>query len=381
MMTYNRWSTFALMGALTFACLTQAFAQKETSKVKKQAYGKMPNGAAVELYTLTNAKGMQAGIITYGGTVVSLTAPDRNGKYADVVLGMDDLAGYMKATAFFGALIGRYGNRIGHAQFTLEGKTHKLPANDGPNTLHGGPAGFDKHVWSALPGSSADGETLELTYVSKDGEEGFPGTLTTKVVYSLTNNNELKIDYTATTDKPTVVNLTNHSYFNLAGQGEGDVLTHEVMIDAARFTPVDATLIPTGELRPVAGTPFDFTKPTAVGARIEAADEQIKFGKGYDHNWVLNKGAGGLTKAAEVHETKSGRVMEVWTTEPALQFYTGNFLDGTLHGKGKTYVRRGALCMETQHYPDSPNQPAFPSTELKPGATYHTTTVYRFSAR
>jgi aldose 1-epimerase len=381
MMTYNRWSTFALMGALTLACLTQAFAQKETSKVKKQAYGKMPNGAAVELYTLTNAKGMQAGIITYGGTVVSLTAPDRNGKFADVVLGMDDLAGYMKATAFFGALIGRYGNRIGHAQFTLEGKVHKLPANDGPNTLHGGPAGFDKHVWSAVPGSSAEGETLELTYVSKDGEAGFPGTLTSKVVYTLTANNELKIDYTATTDKPTVVNLTNHSYFNLAGQGEGDILAHEVMIDADRYTPVDATLIPTGELRPVAGTPFDFTKPTAVGARIEAADEQIKFGKGYDHNWVLNKGAGGLTKAAEVHEQKSGRVMEVWTTEPALQFYTGNFLDGTLHGKGKTYVRRGALCMETQHYPDSPNQPSFPSTELKPGATYHTTTVYRFSAR
>jgi aldose 1-epimerase len=369
------------LGALTLACLTQASAQKETSKVKKQAYGKMPNGAAVELYTLTNAKGMQAGIITYGGTVVSLTAPDRNGKYADVVLGMDDLAGYMKATAFFGAIIGRYGNRIGHAQFTLEGKVHKLPANDGPNTLHGGPAGFDKHVWGAVPGSSADGETLELTYVSKDGEAGFPGTLTAKVVYTLTANNELKIDYTATTDKPTVVNLTNHSYFNLAGQGEGDVLAHEVMIDAARFTPVDATLIPTGELRPVAGTPFDFTKPTAVGARIEAADEQIKFGMGYDHNWVLNKGAGGLTKAAEVHETKSGRVMEVWTTEPAVQFYTGNFLDGTLHGKGKTYVRRGALCMETQHYPDSPNQPSFPSTELKPGATYHTTTVYRFSTR
>jgi aldose 1-epimerase len=381
MMTYNRWSTFALMGALTLACLTQAFAQKETSKVKKQAYGKMPSGAAVELYTLTNAKGMQAGIITYGGTVVSLTAPDRNGKYADVVLGMDDLAGYMKATAFFGAIIGRYGNRIGHAQFTLEGKAHKLPANDHANTLHGGPAGFDKQVWKAVPGSSADGETLELTYVSKDGEEGFPGTLTTKVVYTLTANNELKIDYTATTDKPTVVNLTNHSYFNLAGQGEGDILAHEVTIDAARFTPVDSGLIPTGELRPVAGTPFDFTKPTAVGARIDAADEQIKFGMGYDHNWVLNKGAGGLTKAAEVHEKKSGRVMEVWTTEPALQFYTGNFLDGTLHGKGKTYARRGALCMETQHYPDSPNQPSFPSTELKPGATYHTTTVYRFSAR
>ena len=385
MMSYNRWSTLALLGALTLACLTQACAKKETSDVKndvkKQAYGKMPDGSAVELYTLTNAKGMQAGIITYGGTVVSLTAPDRNGKYADVVLGMDDLAGYMKTTAFFGAIIGRYGNRIGHAQFSLDGRVYKLPANDGPNTLHGGPAGFDKRVWSAVPGTSADGQTLELTYISQEGEAGFPGTLTSKVVYTLTAKNELKIDYTATTDKPTVVNLTNHSYFNLAGAGEGDILTHEVMIDAASFTPVDSTLIPTGELRPVAGTPFDFTKPTAVGARIEANDEQIKFGKGYDHNWVLNKGAGGLTKAAEVHETRSGRVMEVWTTEPGLQFYTGNFLDGTLQGKGKTYVRRGALCMETQHYPDSPNQPSFPSTELKPGATYHTTTVYRFSAK
>jgi aldose 1-epimerase len=381
MMTYNRWSTFALLGALTLACLTQASAQKETSKVNKQAYGNMPDGTAVELYTLTNAKGMQAGIITYGGTVVSLTAPDRNGKYADVVLGADDLAGYQRGSAFFGALIGRYGNRIGHAQFTLDGKAYKLPGNDNGNTLHGGPAGFDKHVWSAVPGTSADGETLELTYVSKDGEAGFPGTLKCKVVYTLTANNELKIDYTATTDKPTVVNLTNHSYFNLAGQGEGDILAHEVMIDAARFTPVDGTLIPTGELRPVAGTPFDFTKPTAVGARIEAADEQIKFGGGYDHNWVLNKGKGGLTKAAEVHETKTGRVMEVWTTEPGLQFYTGNFLNSRLHGKGKTYMRRGGLCMETQHYPDSPNKPSFPSTELKPGELYHTTTIYRFSAR
>jgi aldose 1-epimerase len=381
MMSYNRWSTFALIGALTLACLTQACATKETSDVKKQAYGKMPDGAEVELYTLTNANGMQAGIITYGGTVVSLTAPDRNGKYADVVLGMDDLAGYMKATAFFGALIGRYGNRIGHAQFSLDGNTYKLPANDNGNMLHGGPAGFDKRVWSAMPGSSADGQTLELTYVSKDGEAGFPGTLTSKVVYTLTAKNELKIDYSATTDKPTVVNLTNHSYFNLAGQGESDILGHEVMIDADRYTPVDDHLIPTGELRPVAGTPFDFTKPTAIGARIEANDEQIRFGKGYDHNWVLNKAAGGLTKAAEVHEAKSGRVMEVWTTEPALQFYTGNFLDGTLKGKGKTYIRRGAFCMETQHYPDSPNKPAFPSTELKPGETYRTTTLYRFSTR
>jgi len=389
MMTYNRWSTLALAGALALACFTQACGTKETPEVKteaktdikKQAYGKTPDGAAVDLYTLSNANGMQAGILTYGGTVASLTAPDRNGKYADVVLGMDDLAGYMKATAFFGALIGRYGNRIGHAEFKLDGVTYKLPANDNGNTLHGGPAGFDKKVWSAVPGNSADGQTLELTVVSKDGDAGFPGTLTAKVTYTLTTKNELKIDYTATTDKPTVVNLTNHSYFNLAGQGEGDVLTHEVMINADRFTPVDDKLIPTGELRPVAGTPFDFTKPTAIGARIEANDEQLKFGKGYDHNWVLNKPAEGLTKAAEVHESKTGRVMEVWTTEPALQFYTGNFLDGSLQGKGKTYNRRGAFCMETQHYPDSPNKPAFPTTELKPGATYKTTTLYRFTAR
>jgi aldose 1-epimerase len=306
-MSYSPRSKFALLGALTLACFMQACATKETSDVKndaknevkndvkKQAFGKTPDGADVDLYTLTNANGMQAGIITYGGTVVSLTAPDRNGKFADVVLGLDDVAAYTKATAFFGALIGRYGNRIGHAQFTLDGQTYHLPANDNGNTLHGGPAGFDKHVWTAVPGAGADGQTLELNTVSKDGEAGFPGTLNAKVVYTLTAKNELKIDYSATTDKDTVVNLTNHSYFNLAGQGEGDVLAHEVMINADRFTPVDVHLIPTGELRPVAGTPFDFTKPTAIGARIEAKDEQIKFGKGYDHNWVLNKPSEGLT--------------------------------------------------------------------------------------
>jgi aldose 1-epimerase len=379
MMSYIRWSTFALTGAMTLACFTLACGKKENTDVKKQAFGNMPDGAPVELYTLTNANGMQAGIITYGGAVVSLTAPDSSGKFSDVVLGMDDLPGYLKGTAFFGALIGRYGNRIGHAQFPLDGKTAQLIANDGGNTLHGGSQGFDKRVWTANPGSSADGQTLELTYLSKDGEQGFPGALTAKVVYTLTDKNELKIDYTATTDKPTVVNLTNHSYFNLAGPGEGDILGHEVMINADRYTPVDDHLIPTGELRAVAGTPFDFTKATAIGARIEQNDEQLKFGKGYDHNWVLDKSAGGLTMAAEVREPKSGRVMQVWTTEPALQFYTGNFLDGTLKGKGKTFNLRGAFCMETQHYPDSPNKPAFPTTELKPGATYHTTTVYRFS--
>jgi len=388
-MSYNRWSTSALLGALTLACLTQACGTKETAQVKeepklevkKQAFSTMPDGTAVDLYTLSNANGMQAGIITYGGTVVSLTAPDRTGKFGDIVLGLDDVPSYQKGTAFFGALIGRYGNRIGKAQFKLDGATYKLSANDNGNTLHGGADGFDKKIWSAVPGNSADGQTLELTYVSKDGEMGFPGTLTAKVTYTLTKDNSLKIDYTATTDKTTVANLTNHSYFNLAGAGEGDILSHEVMINADRFTPVDDKLIPTGELKPVAGTPFDFTKPTAIGARIEADDQQIKYGKGYDHNWVLNKGTGGMTKAAEVTESKTGRVMEVFTTEPGLQFYTGNFLDGSLKGKGKTYNRRNGFCMETQHYPDSPNKPDFPSTTLKPGETYKTTTMYKFSAK
>ncbi len=371
-----------LVCAAACVCLAQNTPKKGSSHVNKKAYGKMPDGTPIDLYTLSNSNGMQAGIINYGGAVVSLTAPDRSGKFADVVLGMEDLPGYFKQTAFFGALIGRYGNRIGHAQFTLDGKAYHLPKNDGENTLHGGPQGFDKRLWTAREAGGADGPGLELTYASKDGEEGFPGTLTAKVVYTLTNKNELRIEYTATTDKPTVVNLTNHSYFNLSGAGEGDILGHEVTIYADRFTPVDKGLIPTGELRPVKGTPFDFTKPTAIGARISQKDEQLEFGKGYDHNWVLNKGNGGSTKAAEVHDPKSGRVMEVWTTEPGLQFYTGNFLDGTLHGKGgKVYPFRGAFCMETQHYPDSPNKPSFPTTTLKPGATYHTVTSYHFSAR
>jgi aldose 1-epimerase len=380
-MSYIRFAAAsALLGALTLACFAQAPAQKGKSDVKKQDFGKLPDGASIELYTLANAKGMQAAISTYGGVLVSLTAPDRSGKFADVVLGMADLAGYLTPPPYFGALIGRYGNRIGHAQFPLDGKVFHLPANDGVNTLHGGLKGFDKHVWKAAPGTGAD-QSLELTYTSRDGEEGFPGNLSVKVVYTLTANNEIKIDYTATTDANTVVNLTNHSYFNLAGQGEGDILAHEVTIAADRFTPVDSGLIPTGELRSVKGTPFDFSKSTAIGARIGQNDEQLKFGKGYDHNWVLNK-KGGMAKAAEIREPKSGRVMQVWTTEPGLQFYTGNFLDGTLKGKGgKVYPFRGAFCMETQHYPDSPNHPAFPTTELKPGATYRSTTTYRFSAK
>ena len=378
-MRFSRCTTGVLLGGLAFLCFAQAPPKKGKSDVKKQAFGTMPDGTAVELYTLTNARGMQAEITTYGGAVVSLTAPDRAGKFADVVMGMDSLEGYRGQSKYFGALVGRYGNRIAHAKFTLEGKTYALPKNDGANTLHGGLKGFDKHVWKAAPG---EGASLELTYLSKDGEEGFPGNLSAKVVYTLTDNNELKIEYTATTDKPTVLNLTNHSYFNLAGPGGGDVLQHEVQIDADRFTPVDAGLIPTGELRAVKGTPFDFTKPTAIGARIGQSDEQLKLGNGYDHNFILNKGNGGLTRAAVVHEPKTGRVLEVLTTEPAVQFYTGNFLDGKDRGKGgKVYAFRGAFCMETQHYPDSPNHPAFPTSELKPGATYHTVTVFRFSAR
>ena len=381
-MRHSHWMAAVALGFLTFACLAQAPSKKGSSAVKKQVYGKLPDGAPIELYTLSNPNGIEAGIMTYGGTVVSLTAPDRSGKFADVVLGADSLEGYLKQTNYFGAIIGRYGNRIGHGTFKLDGKQYTLPKNDGDNTLHGGPQGFDKRVWKATPASTAEGQSLEFTYVSKDGEEGFPGTLTVKVVYTLTARNELKIDYTATTDKATVVNLTNHSYFNLAGQGEGDILGHQVMIDAARFTPVDAGLIPLGELRAVKGTPFDFTAATAIGARIGQADPQLKLGNGYDHNWVLNKGNGGLTKAAEVFEPKTGRVMEVWTTEPGMQFYTGNFLDGSVRGKGgKVYPFRSAFCMETQHYPDSPNKPSFPTTVLKPGTTYRTTTIYRFSAR
>jgi aldose 1-epimerase len=387
-MTKTRWPLFALLGPIAAACFLQACGNSSTetapktltstvgNDVKQESYGKMPDGTPVDRYTLTNSKGMEAGIITYGGALVKLTAPDKSGKFADVVLAMDDLDGMRKQDAFFGALIGRYGNRIGKAQFTLDGQTFKLPANNGPNTLHGGPEGFDKKVWTAQKGSSAEGPSLELTYVSKDGEMGFPGTLTAKVVYTLTNNNALRIDYTATTDKPTVVNLTNHAYWNLAG--EGDILGHEVTILADRFTPVDAGLIPTGELKPVKGTPFDFTTATAIGARINQDDQQLKYGKGYDHNWVLNKSDSSLTKAAEVHDPKSGRVMEVWTMEPGLQFYTGNFLNGSLKGKGRSFDLRSAFCMETQHFPDSPNQPSFPSTTLRPGQTYHTTSEYRF---
>lgn len=373
--------TFTLTAAAAIAGCGPKREEQGTAKMNRQSFGKTKDGDAIDLYTLKNENGMEAAIMNYGGVVQALRIPGKSGPSVDVVNGFDDLAGYLQVEPYFGALIGRYGNRIGNARFKLDGVEYKLPANDGKNTLHGGLRGFDKRVWTAKDATAADGPALLLTYVSKDGEEGFPGDLTCTVTYTLTSNNELRIEYHATTDKPTVLNLTNHSYFNLAGQGEGDILGHEVTIEADRFTPVDSTLIPTGELKSVAGTPFDFRQPHAVGERINAEDEQIKFGKGYDHNWVLNHATGSLSPAARVRDPKSGRVMEVLTDHPGLQFYTGNFLDGTLHGKGgKVYGRRSALCMETQHFPDSPNKPEFPSTVLRPGQDYRTTTVYRFTA-
>ena len=367
-----RISTLALAMAI-LGCSSQEVPSVPAAS-KKISWGMTPEGQPVELYTLTNAKGSEARIMTYGGVVVSLKVPDRSGALGDVVAGFDNLEGYLTPPPYFGALIGRYGNRIGGGQFSLDGMVYHLAKNDGANHLHGGVRGFDKRLWSAKQLSP---QSLELSYLSKDGEEGYPGNLSANVTYTLTDAQELRIDYLATTDKETVVNLTNHSYFNLAG--EGDILAHQVMIHADRYTPVDKGLIPTGELKSVAGTPFDFQMAKAIGERIEQKDEQLMFGHGYDHNWVLNRTGSGLETAAKVTEPKSGRVMEVLTTEPGLQFYTGNFLDGTLKGKGRVYTRRAAFCMETQHFPDSPNKPAFPSTVLKPGKTYRTTTVYRFS--
>lgn len=370
-----------LCTALLSLMFLAVFRAQGAAGLKKTVFGKTKDGQPVDLYTLTNASGMEVAITNYGGTVVSVRAPDRYGKFADVVLGFDNFEGYLNNTPFFGVVVGRYGNRIAKARFTLDGHVYRLAANDNGNTLHGGLKGFDKRVWKARDASSKEIPALELTYLSKAGEEGFPGNLAATVIYSLTPKNELKIDYAATTDKATVLNLTNHSYFNLAGQGEGDALSHLVTINADRFTPVDATLIPTGELKSVAGTPLDFRKPTRIGARIDADDQQIKFGRGYDHNFVLNRRDGGLVLAARVTEPTSGRVLEVLTTQPGLQFYTGNFLDGTVHGKsGKAYPRRSAFCMETQHFPDSPNQPQFPTTILRPGEHFQSTTVFRFSA-
>jgi len=368
----STWTLALLLGSV----MTSAAAQG----IEKKPYGRLADGTQVDIYVLTNANGVEAAITNYGGIVVSLKVPDRAGKFGDVVLGRGSLDEYVQSSPFFGCLVGRYGNRIAKGKFTLNGATYTLAVNNGPNHLHGGIRGFDKVVWQAKPTSTQAGPALELRYTSKDGEEGYPGTLAVTVTYTLTDANELRIDYAATTDKDTVVNLTNHSYFNLEGDGAVDVLSHELQINASRFTPVDENLIPLGELRAVVGTPFDFTRPHTIGERINADDEQMRRGSGYDHNFVVDGAACQLRLAARAFSAKTGRMLEVLTTEPGVQFYTGNFLDGTLRGKtGALCGKRSGFCLETQHYPDSPNQPSFPSTVLKPGDKYQTTTIYRFS--
>lgn len=392
----------AVAGLLLLAACNQATTTEQTASSASSAaadssqttatmptattFGKTSDGTEVQLYTLTNAHGLKATITTYGGTLTSLLVPDKNGKLGDVVLGFDDLNGYtnaqyLKEGPYFGALIGRFGNRIAKGKFTVEGKQYTLAKNNGENTLHGGIKGFDKVLWQAEPGTSADGQTLTLTYRSKDGEEGFPGNLTVKVVYTLTGNDALRLDYTATTDKATPINLTNHSYFNLNHGQAKDALGHVLTLNADRFTVVDATLIPTGELRPVQGTPMDFREPHTIGERIRQVPGDAP--GGYDHNWVLaDKMRTSPELAATVYEPVSGRTMDLYTDQPGVQFYSGNFLKGNLSGKGNTkYAQNYGFCLETQHFPDSPNQPKFPSTILKPGETFHSTTEYRFGVR
>ena len=367
-----------MTAGLAVALFSGCASQKDFSKITPEPFGKTLDGTPVEIYTLRNANGMAARIMTYGGIVQSLSVPDKHGNFGDVVLGYDTLNGYLTNSPYFGALIGRYGNRIAKGHFTLDGQTYTLAVNNGSNALHGGLKGFDKVVWQVVRAeNTSKGPQLELSYTSPDGEEGYPGTLTVTALYTITPENGLRLDYTATTDKDTVVNLTQHSYFNLAGHG--DILGHVVYLNADKYTPVDSTLITTGELRPVAGTPFDFRTPATIGSRVNASDEQIKFGGGIDHNWVVNHPMGRLGLDARVTEPTTGRVMEVWSTEPGLQFYSGNFLDGTITGKsGQVYPYRGAIAMEPQHYPDSPNHRDFPSVVLKPGEVYHNTIIYKF---
>lgn len=347
-------------------------------KLHKQPFGQTKDGQAVDLYTLTNDQGISSQITNYGGTIVTLHTPNRQGVMGDIVLGFDTLAEYQALSPFFGCIAGRYANRLANGTFTLDGVTYSLATNNGPNHLHGGLRGFDKVVWQAATTETTDGLALQLRYLSQDGEEGYPGNLNVTVTYTLTNHNELRIDYHATTDKPTILNLTNHTYFNLAGQGK--ILDHLMQIDADRFTPVTAALIPTGELPSVAGTPFDFRTPTAIGARIGQDHEQLRYGGGYDHNWVLNHPAQGLRPVITVTEPISGRRLGVATSQPGVQFYTGNMMPDALPGKGgQVYTKRSGFCLETQHFPDSPNQPHFPNTVLRPGEQYHETTVFSFS--
>lgn len=348
--------------------------------ITRDTFGMTDDGIAIERYTLAHSNGLEASIMTYGGTLLSLIVPDRNGTLADVTLGFDSLQPYLSDHPFFGSLVGRFANRIAGGRFQLNGKSYTLARNNGPNHLHGGPKGFHRAVWQATEQTSTDGPSLQLTYTSRDGEEGYPGNLSVTVVYTLSDQGELRIDYTATTDQDTILNLTNHTYFNLAGQGS--ILDHELELAASHFLPIDATSIPLGEIRPVQGTPMDFTVPTAIGRHIGADDEQLRNGQGYDHNWVLDHEAGTLGLVARLYEPTTGRLMEAHTTEPGVQFYSGNLLGRSLTGKGgQRYEKHGGLCLETQHFPDSPNQPQFPSTVLRHGQTYQQTTIYRFSCR
>ncbi len=375
-----------LVALLSLACPSLVTRAADSAGVTHQPFGKTKEGIPVEIYTLRNTHGCEARITNYGGIVVSLTMPDRNGKLDDMLLGFDTIPEYEANSPYFGALIGRYGNRIAKGKFTLDGKDYTLAINDPPNTLHGGKVGFDKHVWKAMTGVSDEGPTLMLSDVSKDGDEGYPGTLIVHMVYTLTNDNALKVDFSATTDAPTVLNLTNHAYFDLRGAAStGNILGHVVTLRASKYLPVDATSIPLGERRPVAGTPFDFTKPMTIGSRIDDPDPQLHLGPGgYDHCYVLDGYTGKQEPflAAHVYEPTSGRVLELWTSEPGVQFYTGNFLKGAFAGKGgKVYGKRSAFCLEPQHFPDSPNHPRFPSDVLRPGETYRNTFSYRFSVQ
>lgn len=354
---------------------------RNKTEIKKEHFGKTSDGQDVDLFSLTNKNGMVVKILNYGGRITQLWVPDKNGKMEDVVLAYEDLKGSMTDKSYLGVIVGRYANRIGNAKFTLDGVEYKLAANDNGNQLHGGLQGFDKVIWNAEPIKNKNSVSLKLSYLSKDGEEGYPGNLSVTVIYTLAESNELQMDYFATTDKRTVINLTNHAYFNLAGAGRGDILDHVMTINAEKFTPVDANLITTGELATVKGTPMDFTTPTSIGARINEKYEQLIKGRGYDHNWVLNKKDDSLTLAAKVYEPKSGRILEVLTTEPGIQFYSGNFLDGSIIGKnGMVYKHRYGFCLETQHFPDSPNKPQFPSVVLNPGEKYFSKTIYKFSS-
>ena len=368
------------MAGLMTSLSTPAVEAAPRPDITKDLFGTLSDGTKVWRYTLTSGV-LRVRIITYGGIVQRLDAPDRHGHQTNVVLGFPDLAGYVDKNnpgPYFGALIGRYGNRIAKGTFTLDGKTYHLPINNDPNSLHGGTKGFDTKVWTATPGRTGSGVSLRLDYTSPDGEMGYPGTLKTSATYTLSGSS-LRIDYRATTDRPTVVNLTNHSYWNLAGEGSGDIYRNRLQLNASHYTPVDSTLIPTGQIAPVAGTPMDFRQPTPVGARIRDNFQQLAYGQGYDHNWVLD--GSGFRLAARVSEPDSGRVLSISTDQPGIQFYSGNFLDGTLYGTGGHQYRQGdGLALETQHFPDSPNQSTFPSTVLRPGQTYQTATVFTFSA-